>query len=111
MRCSSVHRRLTSEDRRLSTHLAFLPERSLRRARGCGCLSVELGAPSFWESSLMAFTVHVDLSSTDKDGALYVAPECGYRGIYRAISGDAPGDRWSRSGFARLTNEGMVAIF
>src|ERR1044071_4596077 len=51
MRCKSVQRRLTSEERRLSTHLAFFPWRSLRRGMG----RVPESA-SFSGSSLMDFT-------------------------------------------------------
>src|ERR1700752_332887 len=56
MRCKSVQRRLTSEDRRLSTHFACLPGRSLRRSRGVGRGSPGLRSAVFSGSSLMDFT-------------------------------------------------------
>src|SRR5690242_7658442 len=92
MRCSSVQRRLTSEARRLSTHFAFFPERSLRRALGCGRLSAVGGAASLSESSLVAFTVHVYLSSSDKLLGRGCSAEMWVQRDYRAISGDDPGD-------------------
>src|SRR5689334_4077323 len=87
MRCRSVQRRLTSDERRLSTHFACFPERSLRRAvLGCGRLSATLDAAAFSESSLMDFTVHVDLSSTDSLLGPGCSAEMWVQRDYRAIA-------------------------
>ena len=55
MRCSSDQIRLTSEDRRLSTHFAFLRSEG-RRALDCGCFSEVPGSIDFSYSWLMDFT-------------------------------------------------------
>src|SRR5690242_12437539 len=55
MRCRSVHRRFTSEARRLSTHFALFPCRSWRRSLGIGRLPV-VPSSVFSGSSLMDFT-------------------------------------------------------
>src|ERR1051325_2960935 len=55
MRCRSVHSRLTSDERRLSTHFALFPARSLRRSLGIGRLPL-VPRSAFSGSSLMDFT-------------------------------------------------------
>ena len=64
MRCSSDQIRLTSEERRLSTHFAFLRS-EVRRVLDCGCFSEVPGSIDFSYSWLVDFTGIVRIGPID----------------------------------------------